>query len=284
METTLETRAEAERSERSHPRPCVPVVAAAMLFAVFCALSHSPEANALKGFYLGGAVGGEYAYVDYGKSVGLSLPGTAAPLLTSAMDDSAGGISSFRAYAGHRWNLPSNLYVAGEIDATFRLNNSVNGFIEEAVNSRNPDANVFEGNWYLDKNRSVGVAAKLGYSLGAVLAEDTVSVYALAGLQRLDLTLETEADEGELSDGTTVNNSRYKTGRSATPWVAGCGVEVGTSKKQFDLRLTYSRYSVDYGEGDGTDIRNPRIDYDFEVSDWGLYLGYSWSLGFGAGM
>lgn len=260
------------------------ILRAAMILIAFCVFFHSPEARAMKGFYLGGAVGAEYAQVDYGKSVGLDLPGTATPLLTRATDDSAGGISSFKAYAGHRWNLPGNLYVSGEIDTTFRLNNSVNGFIEEAVNSQNPDANVFEGSWYLDKNHSVGLSAKLGYSLGLGLTGDMLSVYALAGLQRLDLTLETESDKGELSDGTTINNSRDKRDRSAMPWVVGCGVDFGALDKQLSLRLTYSRYSVDYGSGSGTDIRTPRLNYDFEVSDWALYLGYSWSLGLGAGV
>ena len=137
--------------------------AAVVVFVVVFALFQTSYATAVEGFYAGGAIGGEYIDVDYRKSIGLNLPGM-SPTSTLAADDSQGGVSSFKAVLGHRWNLPGRIYFSGEIDAALRLNNNVTGFLEGARNTEDPDTDVFPGEWYFDKNHSVGFNAKFGYS------------------------------------------------------------------------------------------------------------------------
>ena len=119
---------------------------ATVVFLLLCITSQ--PSNAIEGFYAGGAIGGEYADVDFKKSVGRILPDMPVAF-TSAADNAQGGVSSFKVVLGHRWNLPGRTYLSGEVDAALRLDNSVTGFLEGAVNTQNPDANVFPGNWYL---------------------------------------------------------------------------------------------------------------------------------------
>ena len=254
--------------------------AAVVVFLLLCITSQ--PSNAIEGFYAGGAVGGEYADVNYEKSIGLNLPGAVA-LSTLAADDAQGGISSFKAVLGHRWNLPNRAYFSGEIDAIFRLNNKITGFLPGAQNSQNPDADVFPGNWYFDKNNGIGFNLRLGYSPEGVgfLGEEG-SIYVIGGIQRLDVTVETTS-RGMLSDGTKIEGRRHEN-VSATPWLVGGGVEIGNDKSRLDLRVVYTSYDFDYGSGNGLTITDPRVNYEYEVSEWGVYLGYTWSLGFGLGI
>ena len=253
--------------------------AAVVVFLLLCITSQ--PSNAIEGFYVGGAIGGEYADVNYKKSIGLTLPGTAA-ISTLATDDTQGGISSFKAVLGHRWNLPSRAYLSGEIDAAFRLNNKLTGFLPGARNSENPDADVFPGNWYFDKNNGIGFNLRLGSSPeGVGFLGEGGSVYVTAGIQWLDVTVETTA-KGILSDGTKIEGGRREN-VSVTPYLVGGGVEIGNDKSRLDLRVVYTSYDFDYGSGNGLTIIDPRVGYEFDVSEWGFYLGYIWSLGFGLG-
>ena len=256
---------------------------ATAVFLAFFALFHPSGSAAAEGFYLGGAVGWEYADADYAKSITLNLP-DAASVTNRDGDSDKGGIGSFRAVLGHRWNLPGGAYLSGEVDAALRLDNSVSGSIEGTTTPGNPDSDVFPGDWSLEKNHSVGFSVKLGYSPGAsVFLGEGGSVYAVAGVQRLDVTFETTAT-GTLSDGTVLDNARFSKDRSATPWLFGGGVEIGGEKNRLDLRVTYSAYDVSYRSGDGTTIGTPIVGYEFDVSEWGFRLGYTRSLGFGLGI
>ena len=189
-------------------------------------------------------------------------------------------MNSFKAILGHRWNLPGRTYFSGEVDAALRLNNSVTGSLEGARNNQNPDADVFPGDWYLDKNHSVGIGAKLGYLPERIsFWSKGGSVYVIAGIQRLDVTVETAA-AGMLSDGTEILGKRREN-LSVIPWLAGGGIEIGSDRRRLDLRAIYIRYDFDYGAGDALMITTPRVDYRFKVSGWGVYLGYTWSFRLG---
>ena len=250
------------------------------VFLVFCAASH--ESDAMEGFYAGGAVGGEYADVDFKKSVGRVFPDTPVAF-TSVGDSDQGWTGSFKAVLGHRWNLPGRTYFSGEIDAALRLNNDVTGYLEGVTDTRNPDKNVFPGNWHLDKNHSVGFNAKLGYSPeGISFWGEGGSVYVIAGMQWLDAAVRS-AHEGILPNGEKLEGE-YGSDVSATPWLAGGGIEIGGAGSRLDLRVTYSRYDIDFSvkEVNSPDLRYD-LRYDYEVSEWGIYLGYTWSLGFGLG-
>ncbi|MCY4262812.1 MAG: hypothetical protein OXC97_05810 [Candidatus Dadabacteria bacterium] len=79
------------------------------VFLVFFVFFHSSHIAVAEGFYLGGAVGGEYFDVNYGKSVTLN-PSDDASVMNRDGDSGQGGISSFKAILGHRWNLSGDLY------------------------------------------------------------------------------------------------------------------------------------------------------------------------------
>ncbi len=253
------------------------------VFLVFFVFFHSSHIAVAEGFYLGGAVGGEYFDVNYGKSVTLN-PSDDASVMNRDGDSGQGGISSFKAILGHRWNLSGDLYFSGELDVAFRPDNPVSGSIEGTMIPGNPDSDVFPGRWSMNKNRNVGFSVKLGYSPreGYFLGEGG-SVYTVLGVQRLDLTLETTAT-GTLSDGTMFVDAKSSEKRSVTPWLFGGGIEIGSEKNRFDLRITYSRYDITYENCSGTELVPSVVGFEFEVSEWGAYLGYTWSPGFGLGI
>ncbi len=248
------------------------------VFLVFCVAGQ--ESDAMEGFYVGGAVGGEYADVDFRKSVGRVFPDTPVAF-ASAGDDARGWTGSFKAVLGHRWNLPGRMYFSGEADVALRLNNDVTGYLEGITDS--PDGNVFPGDWYLDKNHSVGFNAKLGYSPeGISFWGGGGSVYAIVGIQRLDVTARS-AHEGILPNGEALEGE-YGGNFCVTPWLAGVGMEIGGERSRLDLRAVHIRYDVDFTVEEFTppDLRFD-LPYEYNVREWGIYLGYTWSLGFGLG-
>lgn len=109
------------------------------VFLLFFALFRLPADPALaQGFYFGGAIGVEYADVDYGKSITLNPP-NAASVTNRDGDSGQGAISSFKAVLGHRWNLSGGLYFSGEIDLALRPDSPVKGSIEGTTTPGNPD-------------------------------------------------------------------------------------------------------------------------------------------------
>lgn len=252
------------------------------VFLLFFALFRLPADPALaQGFYFGGAVGVEYADVDYGKSITLNPP-DAASVTNRDGDSGQGVISSFKAVLGHRWNLSGGLYFSGEIDLALRPDSPIKGSIEGTTTPGNPDSDVFPGNWSLNKNRDAGFSVKLGYSSGEAGFLGG-SVYALAGVRRLDVEIETTAT-GVLSDGQTFIDSKARRDFSVTPWVFGGGIEIGNEKSRLDLRTTYSRYDLSHESPSGTELVPSVVGLEFEVSEWAVHLGYTWSPGFGLGL
>lgn len=255
--------------------------AAVVVFLLLCITSQ--PSNAIEGFYVGGAVGGEYADVDFKKSVGRIFPDTPVAF-TSSESDAQDWVGSLKVVLGHRWNLTGRTYFSGEVDAALRLDNSVTGFLEGVIDTQNPDSNVFPGNWYLDKNHSVGFNAKLGYSPeGISFLGEGGSIYVIAGIQWLDMDV-SSAHEGTLLNGEKLVGE-YGKSLSAIPWLAGGGIEIGGNRGRLDLRATYTRYDADFRveEVNAPDLRYD-LRYEYEISEWGVYLGYTWSLGFGLGI
>ena len=141
-------------------------LAAALILATFCFASQPQTANAegMGGFYIGAAVGGEYADVDYRKAVIHNFPDMEL-MSTYESDNGKGGIGSIKAILGHRWNLPGQTYFSGELDFAFNLNKKVDGRLKGVDDTSSPDApDVFPGDWDLEKNYSAGFNAKLGFS------------------------------------------------------------------------------------------------------------------------
>lgn len=141
-------------------------LAAALILATFCFALQPQTANAegMDGFYIGGALGGEYADVDYKKTVTHNFPNMEL-MSNYESNNGKGGIGSIKAILGHRWNLPGQTYFSGELDFAFNLSRKVDGRLEGVDDTSSPDApDVFPGGWELEKNYSAGFNAKLGFS------------------------------------------------------------------------------------------------------------------------
>lgn len=263
-------------------------LAAALILATSCFALQPQVANAegMGGFYIGGALGGEYADADYRKTVIHNFPDMEL-VSNHESDNGKGAIGSVKAVLGHRWNLPGQTYFSGELDFAFNLNKKVDGELKGVDDTSSPDApDVFPGDWDLEKNYSAGFSAKLGFSPREGILGSGGSIYLVGGVKWADFTFDGAYDGMVvLPDGTTeriagVTREEF----SAWPWLAGAGVELGNERNRLDLRVTYSRYEFDSVVGDGLTTETARVDNDFEISEWGLYVGYTFALGFGLGI
>ena len=261
---------------------------AALILATFCFALQPQTAGAegMGGFYIGAALGGEYADVDYRKAVIHNFPGT-EPMSTYESDNGKGGIGSVKAILGHRWNLPGRTYFSGELDFAYNLNKKVDGRLKGVDDTSSPDApDVFPGDWDLEKNYSAGFNAKLGLSPGEDILGRGGSIYLVGGVKWADFTFDGAYDGMVvLPDGTTQRIAGVDSKELSTwPWLVGAGVEFGSEQNRLDLRVTYSRYKFDSSSGDGLTTSTSRVDYDFEISEWGAYVGYTFATGFGLGI
>ena len=262
-------------------------LAVALTLATFCLASQPQTANAegMGGFYIGAAVGGEYADADYRKTVIHNFPDTELAS-NHENDNGKGAIGSVKAVLGHRWNLPGRTYFSGEFDFAFNLNKKIDGKLKGVDDTSSPDApDVFAGDWDLEKNYSAGFSAKLGFSPREDILGSGGSVYLVGGVKWADFTFDGGYDGMVvLPDGTTeriagVDRKEFR----AWPWLAGAGVEFGSEQNRLDFRVTYSKYKLDASSGDGLTSSTAKINHDFEISEWGAYLGYTFALGFGLG-
>lgn len=263
-------------------------LAAALILATFCFASQPQAAGAegMGGFYIGAALGGEYADVDYKKAVIHNFPDT-EPMSTYENDNGKGAIGSIKAILGHRWNLPGRTYFSGELDFAYNLNKKVDGRLKGVDDTSSPDApDVFPGDWDLEKNYSAGFNAKLGLSPGEDILGSGGSIYLVGGVKWADFTFDGAYDGMVvLPDGTTQRIAGVDSKElSAWPWLVGAGVEFGSEQNRLDLRVTCSRYKFDSSSGDGLTTSTSRVDCDFEISEWGAYVGYTFSTGFGLGI
>lgn len=272
----------------NQPRARLRQLAAALILAAFCFASQPQTANAegMGGFYIGAAVGGEYADVDYRKAVIHNFPDMEL-MSTHESDNGKGGIGSIKAILGHRWNLPGKTYFSGELDFAFNLNKKVDGRLKGVDDTSSPEApDVFPGDWDLEKNYSAGFNAKLGFSPQEDILGSGGSVYLAGGVKWADFTFDGGYDGMVvLPDGTTQRIAGVDSKElSAWPWLVGAGVEFGSEQNRLDLRVTYSRYKFDSSSGDGLTTSTSKVDYDFEISEWGAYVGYTFATGFGLGI
>ena len=263
-------------------------LAAALILATFCFALQPQVANAegMGGFYIGAALGGEYADVDYKKTVIHNFPNMEL-MSNYESDNGKGGIGSLKAILGHRWNLPGRTYFSGELDFAFNLNKEVDGELKGVDDTSSRDApDVFPGGWDLEKNYSAGINAKLGLSPQGDILGSGGSIYLVGGVKWADFTFDGAYDGMVvLPDGTTERIAGVdRKELSAWPWLVGAGVEFGSERNRLDLRLTYSRYKFDSSSGDGLTTSTAKVDHDFEISEWGAYVGYTFATGFGLGI
>ncbi len=224
--------------------------------------SWCPSANAEEGFYTAVAFERSFAGVDYEKSVELDSPFSAM----TASDHTRDPVDALKVTVGYRWPVSSRLYLAGEVEGAFYLNDEAAGFLEGTGEG---DTDVWPGAWTLERHRAVGLNARIGYIPGSLEFLGTERwLYLFAGTRWIDAEIEAAHVNRRLD----VAGSR-RADRTLNPWLVGAGIEFGDAGSRFDLRLNYAVDEVDFGFGGGA-ADDPRLGYTFDVREWSVSLGY----------
>ena len=149
------------------------------------------------------------------------------------------------------------------------------GFFEETYTGDTnpiPSQHVFPGAWKVDKNHSLGFNARLGYvPEGLAFLGESRLVYLISGGKWLRATFEAAFDNRGGGDQAIRGVTRRT--RNATPWLIGGGLEFGSSKNRFDVRIHYSSWSIDYASGDGATKQSAYVPNTFDVDEVGISLG-----------
>lgn len=222
----------------------------------------SASADAGDGFYAGLALERSVAGVDYEKSVEFASPFSAM----TAGDRVRDAVDALHATLGYRWPLSRRLYLAGEIAGAVYVDGEVSGFLEGTGEG---GADVWPGAWSLQRNRAVGLNARLGYVPPSPEWPGPVrSLYLIVGTRWMNADIEAR----HVNRAFGIDGAR-DVERRLNPWLAGIGVEFGGGAGRFDLRLSYAADDVAFGfgagEGDG-----PGLGYAFEIREWAVSLGY----------
>ena len=62
---------------------------------------------------------------------------------------------------------------------------------------------------------------------------------------------------------------------TGTAWRGGMGIEFGTQRHRFDVRLSHEIYDRNLRRHQGgMTFATPNLGYDFDVSAWSMTLGY----------
>ena len=243
-------------------------------------------ANDTEGWFAGVRFGHELAEAQYTKSVHYNAGVLPPPLDGRSVigdEDSANdGFNAFSANLGYRAFLSERVYLSGEVEGAV-YSNAVQGFFEGTYDGDErpiPSQHVFPGAWKVDKNHSLGFNARLGYvpESFAFLGEGR-SVYLISGVKWLSATFEAAFDNDGVGEEAIRGVTRRT--RNATPWLIGGGLEFGSSKNRFDVRIHYSSWSMDYAGGDGATEQSAYVPNTFDVDEVGISLGYTRSFSLG---
>ena len=246
----------------------LPVLRRRLAVGLFLAAgSWCPGVNAAEGFHAALALERSFADVEYEKSVGFASPFSAM----TARDGTREPVDALKAIVGYRWPVSGRLYLAGEIEGAFYLDDETGGFLEGTGEG---DADVWPGTWTLERRRAVGVNARLGYIPDSLEFLGTGrSLYLFAGTRWIDADIEA----GHLNRRLGIAGSRRED-RTLNPWLAGLGIEFGGGESRFDLRLAYAAYDIGFGSS-GNAADDPRIGYVFDFREWSVTLGYVVAFG-----
>ena len=132
---------------------------------------------------------------------------------------------------------------------------------------------MWPGTWTFEKNRSVGLNAKLGYVPGTPgLLGEGGSVYLITGVHWLHVTAERGFDNGVVSGMT-------RSDHTAPLWLVGGGLEWGSRANRFGVEVRYAAYSLVFNNAaDGSVIGMPKIDDTFALREWGVQVGFTKSF------
>ena len=235
------------------------------------------SANDTEGFFAGVRFGYDLADVDYSKSAtynaGVLGTGAAASSMT-AKDSANDGFTAFMGNLGYRTFLSNQVYLSGEVEGAV-YSSKVGGFLRGTrSNGTISNTDVYPGAWSVEKNHSVGFNARLGFvPRGLAFMGDGRSLYVISGVKWLNATFEAAYDN--LAQGASVFRGVTRKRRNAVPWLIGAGLEFGSSKNRFDVRIQYSSWDMEYTSGDGLTPTTPRLPHDFNVDEIGFSVGYT---------
>lgn len=237
-----------------------------LLAACVVVLSATRYAGAQEGLYAGVAAGWDWASAAYTKGIGLDVPPASHE---TATNDAQGGFGTVRASLGYRTAVGRRVYVSGEFEAAFRGGAGPAGYLREGTGVG--DRDVWPGPWSVEKNRGLGVNARLGYAPGGLLGEGG-SVYIVTGAHWEQATVRRGSDVG----GESI---RVVADHTLRPWVAGAGVEWGSMSNRVGLEVRHSAADLAFRTGgDGSALGMPRIDHSFGVREVSVQVGYTHSF------
>lgn len=255
------------------------------LFASSAVFAPGAWANDTEGFFAGIRFGHELADATYAKSVHYNAGVLDPPLdggSSLAGEDSANdGFNAFSTNLGYRAFLSDRVYLSGEVEGAV-YSNAVQGFFEGTYDEQGPipSQHVFPGAWKMDKNHSLGFNARLGYvPEGLAFLGEGRSVYLISGVKWLSATFEAAFDNRKYDDDAIRGVTRET--RDAVPWLIGGGLEFGSSKNRFDVRIHYSNWNMDYASGDGATEQSAYVSNTFDVDEVAISLGYTRSFSLG---
>ena len=143
------------------------------------------------------------------------------------------------------------------------------GYLREGTGLGNRD--VWPGLWSVEKNHAFGANVRLGYAPGGVLGEGG-SVYFVTGVHWLRATVRRGSDIG-------TESIRNVADHTLRPWVAGAGVEWGSSANRVGVEVRYAAADLEFRTGgDGLAIAMPRIDHAFALREVSVQVGYTRSF------
>ena len=243
------------------------------------------SANDTEGFFAGVRFGYDLADVDYSKSVMYNagvLDSHPSGSSMTAGDSANDGFTAFMGNVGYRTFLSDQMYLSGEVEGAV-YSSKVGGVLRGTRDgmmrgdSTIPERNVFPGAWSVEKNHSLGFNARLGFvPQGLAFMGEGRSLYVISGVKWLNATFEAAYDN-KAQDVFVIRGVTRKK-RNATPWLIGAGLEFGSSKNRFDVRIQYSSWDIDYATGDGDTM--VRLPFDFNVDEIGFSVGYTRTFNF----
>ncbi len=199
-------------------------------------------------FYVGVPVMAERLNVFYEKTVDNTDPRNISPNAGRVYraDDSAVGTAGDVGFlAGYRIPLgPSGIYLSGEADVAFP-SGAVRGRFEGAGASerRMQLGESWPEDWSFEKDRSYGLTVRLGAGIPTGFG---LSVYALAGLRRLDTTLNADyvgCFSSELCTATEeFTSGTFSYDEGFTGWTTGGGLEKKLWNAAIRGELRYTDY------------------------------------------
>ena len=236
------------------------------------------SANDTEGFFAGVRFGYNLADVDYSKSAMYNagvLDTHPAGSSMTAKDSANDGFTAFMGNVGYRTFLSDHVYLSGEVEGAV-YSSKVGGVLRGTRSNgtiRNTD--VYPGAWSVEKNHSVGFNARLGFvPRGLAFMGDGRSLYVISGVKWLNATFEAAFDNRAQGNDPVFRGVTRKR-RNAVPWLIGAGLEFGSSKNRFDVRIQYSSYDIEYTRGDGLTPTTARLPHDFNVDEIGFSVGYT---------